>query len=388
VRDAVIVDVVRTPSGKGKPGGALADFHPADLLAIALRELIHRTGVDPELIDDVIGGCVTQAGVQAANITRSAVLAAGFPVSVPATTVDRQCGSSQQALHFAAHTVVAGAADLVIACGVESMSQAPLWSNSRDADPYGPGIADRFPGSLIPQGISAELVAARWKLSREELDDFAATSHQRAASATADGVFAPDLAPVPGLARDETIRPGSTVDALAQLPPSFVDDSMLERFPQIDWRITAGNSSPLTDGSSAALITTSDKVASLGLRPRARVHSAAVVGDDPVLMLMGVLPATTRVLKRASLTLRDIDAFEVNEAFACVALAWQREFAVPGERLNRHGGAIALGHPLGASGIRITSALIETLERDGGRYGLQTMCEAGGMANATILELL
>jgi acetyl-CoA acyltransferase len=390
MRDAVIVDVVRTPSGKGKPGGALADVHPADLLAGVLHELVHRAGIEPELIDDVIGGCVTQVGVQAANITRSAVLAAGFPVSVPATTVDRQCGSSQQALHFAAHTVVAGAADVVIACGVESMSQAPLWSNSGDADPFGPGVAARFRGSLVQQGISAELVARRWKLTRDDLDNFAGTSHQRAATATADGVFATDLVPVPrtALDRDETIRPGSNVGALAQLRPSFVDDRMLDRFPEIDWCVTAGNSSPLTDGASAALIMSSEKAASLGLRPRARVHSTAVVGDDPVLMLMGVIPATHRILDRSGVALRDIDAFEVNEAFACVPLAWQREFDVPGDRLNSHGGAIALGHPLGASGIRITSTLIETLERGRGRYGLQTMCEAGGMANATILERL
>ncbi|GAB3004628.1 thiolase family protein [Amycolatopsis acidiphila] len=390
MRDAVIVDVVRTPSGKGKPGGALSQLHPVDLLAATLRELLARNEIDPALVEDVIGGCVTQAGAQAANITRSAVLAAGFPVSVPATTVDRQCGSSQQALHFAAHAVLAGAADVLIACGVESMSLAPLWSNVGDADPYGTGVADRFPGGLIQQGTAAELVAARWKLSREELDEYACASHQRAAAATADGVFAADLVAVPDcpLTQDETIRPGTTVEQLSRLKPSFADERMAQRFPEIDWRVTAGNSSPLTDGASAALVMSADAAARLGLRPRARVHTTAVAGDDPVLMLMGVLPATQKVLGRAGLSVRDIDAFEVNEAFACVPLAWRREFEVPEDKLNRHGGAIALGHPLGASGVRIASTLIETLERLDARFGLQTMCEAGGMANATIIERL
>jgi acetyl-CoA acyltransferase len=387
MRDAVIVDVVRTPSGKGKPGGALSHLHPVDLLAATLRELVERQGISPGLVEDVIGGCVTQAGVQAANITRNAVLAAGFPVTVPGTTVDRQCGSSQQALHFAAHTVLAGAADVVIACGVESMSRAPLWSNVGGADPYGESIAQRFPGGLVQQGISAELVAARWKLSRPELDDFACTSHERAAAAAADGVFAPDLVAIAGgPPADETIRPGTAPDKLAALRPSFVDQRMAGRFPEIDWRITAGNSSPLTDGAAAALVMSAGKAAELGMRPRARVHTTAVAGDDPVLMLMGVIPATRRVLDRAGLALRDIDVFEVNEAFACVPVAWRRELEVPADRLNVHGGAIALGHPLGASGVRIASTLIETLERRETRFGLQTMCEAGGMANATIIE--
>lgn len=390
MRDAVIVDVVRTPSGKGKPGGGHAHLHPADLLAATLRALVERNGLDPDVIEDVIGGCVTQAGAQASNITRAAVLAAGFPVAVPATTVDRQCGSSQQALHFAAHTVIAGAADMVVACGVESMSHAPLWSNIGDADPHGSGVAERFDGSLVRQGISAELVAVRWKLGRDDLDAYSLASHQRAAEATAGGVFAPDLVSVPGstLVSDETIKPETSLDTLVSLPPSFVDQEMTARFPEIDWRITAGNSSPLTDGASAALITTSQKAAELGLRARARIHTTAVVGDDPILMLAGVIPATHRVLARSGLALRDIDVFEVNEAFACVPLAWQREFDVPDVALNPHGGAIALGHPLGASGIRIAATLIEALEARGTRYGLQTMCEAGGMANATILEHL
>ncbi len=390
IRDAVIVDVVRTPSGKGKPGGGLAAVHPVDLLATVLRELVRRTGIDPGLVDDVIGGCVTQAGEQAANITRNAVLAAGFPVTVPATTVDRQCGSSQQAVHFAAHTIAAGGADIVIACGVESMSHAPLWSNIGDADRYGVGVSARFPGSLVAQGIAAELVAARWQLNRRHMDEYAVRSHERAAQATTAGVFAPDLVTVPGcgLDADETIRPHTTPTGLATLTPAFRDDTMLARFPEIAWSVTAGNSSPLTDGASAALLMSARQAEALGLRARARVHETAVVGDDPTLMLMGVVPATRKAVARAHLSLDDIDVFEVNEAFASVPLAWQRELAVADDRLNVHGGAIALGHPLGASGVRILATLIETLERTGGRFGLQTMCEAGGMANATIVERL
>lgn len=389
-RDAVIVDVVRTASGKGKPGGALSHLHPADLLASVLRELVERNGIDPAGIEDVVGGCVTQAGVQSSNITRSAVLAAGFPVSVPATTVDRQCGSSQQALHFAAHTVIAGAADVVVACGVESMSQAPLWSNVGDADPFGRGVAERFPPHLVPQGISAELVAARWKLTRTELDAYACTSHARASEATASGLFAPDLVSPEGraLTTDETLRGDTTMEGLALLAPSFRDETMHDRFPEINWSVTAGNSSPLTDGASAALVMSGEKAAALGLRGRARVHTTAVTGEDPVLMLMAVVPATEQVLGRAGLTLDDIGCFEVNEAFAAVPLAWQREFGVPSEKLNVNGGAIALGHPLGASGLRIASTLLQTLEDRGARYGLQTMCEAGGTANATVLERL
>lgn len=388
MHEAVIVDAVRTPSGKGKPGGALSHLHPVDLLAAALRHLVQRSEIQPALVEDVVGGCVTQAGMQAANITRNAVLAAGFPETVPGTTVDRQCGSSQQALHFAAHAVMAGAADVLIACGVESMSKAPLWSNAGAEDPYGDGIATRYPGGLVQQGVSAELVAARWKLSREDLDAYACGSHQCAVSATADGVFAPDLVSVPdsNLNVDETIRPQTDTGKLATLKPAFTDERMAERFPEIDWRITAGNSSPLTDGAAAALVMSAERARALRLRPRARVHTTAVTGDDPLLMLMGVVPATHRALERSGLAPHDIDVFEVNEAFACVPLAWQREPQVPSKKLNIHGGAIALGHPLGASGIRITSTLIEALERRDGRFGLQTMCEAGGMANATVIE--
>ncbi|MEV0135874.1 thiolase family protein [Dactylosporangium sp. NPDC050688] len=391
--EAYLIDAVRTPSGRGKAGGALSGIHPADLLAATLRGLLERTGVAPELIDDVIGGCVTQAGEQAMNITRQAVLAAGFPHTVPATTVDRQCGSSQQAVHFAAHAVAAGAQDLVVACGVESMSRAPMWSNWLDRDPYGPGIAARYPEGLVKQGIAAELVADRWSISRSEMDEYAARSHQRAAEAADNGWFAHELLPITDPAgrrvdRDETVRPGTTVEDLAGLRPAFRDESAGEHFPGLAFQITAGNSSPLTDGASAVLVASAEAIRRYGLSPLARVHRTAVAGADPTLMLTAVLPATAQVLTRAGLTIHDMDAVEVNEAFACVPLMWQREFAFPAERLNRHGGAIALGHPLGSSGTRLLTTLLSTLTRTGGRYGLQTMCEAGGMANALIIERL
>lgn len=388
-RDAVVVDVVRTPVGKGKPGGALSHVHPVNLLADVLTALVERSAIDPAIIDDVIGGCVTKAGAQAVNPTRTAVLAAGFPVSVPATTVDRQCGSSQQAIHFAAHAIQAGAADVVIACGVESMSRVPMHSDIQGADHLGHRIGERFPGGLIGQGLSAELICARWELSRDELDEYSATSHHRAAAAT--GIFAADLIPVteaPGVVVDETIRPSTTADSLAGLKTSFVDESAARRFPEIDWKITPGNSSPLSDGAAGVLLMSAARAEALGLRPRARIHATAVVGDDPILMLTGVVPATRAALTRAGLCVDDIDLFEVNEAFAPVPLAWMRDLKVGHERLNVHGGAIALGHPLGASGARIMTTLVGALEHHDTRYGLQTMCEWGGMANATIVERL
>ncbi|HEY0484964.1 MAG TPA: thiolase family protein [Mycobacteriales bacterium] len=389
---AVIVDAVRTPSGKGKAGGALSGVHPVDLLATALSALVERTGLDPATVEDVIAGCVSQAGEQAVNIARNAALAAGFPERVPGTTVDRQCGSSQQAAHFAAQGVMAGAYDVVVACGVESMSRAPMLSPLIGRDPYGPGLAARYAGGLIQQGISAELVAARWRLSREELDSYALRSHQRAAAAAAGGEFKPETVPVHTGAgwveSDETVRGGGTLAQLGGLRPAFADEDAARRFPEIDWRITPGNSSPLTDGASAVLIMSEARAAQLGLRPRARFHAFSVVGDDPVQMLTGVIPATTAVLARGGLSLDDISAFEVNEAFACVPLAWQRELGVDDERLNVRGGAIALGHPLGASGTRLLTTLLGVLESTGGRYGLQTMCEGGGMANATVIERL
>jgi acetyl-CoA acyltransferase len=388
MREAVVVDAVRTPIGRGKAGkGALNPIHPVDLLAHSLRELVARTGIDPERIDDVIGGCVDQVGEQAMNTTRYAVLAAGLPESVPATTVDRQCGSSQQAVHFAAQGVMAGAYDVVIACGVESMSRVPMWSNVPEgADPFGPGVAARYPDGLVPQGISAELIAAKWELPRSDLDRFALESHRRAAAATEAGLFAEEIVPIGGIVSDESIRPGTTLEALAGLKPAFEDPSMKERFPQIDWRVTAGNSSPTNDGSAAVMITTPEIAKALGLTPKARLRSFAVIGDDPVYMLTGVIPATAKVLEKAELKVEDIDLFEVNEAFSSVVLAWQRETGADLEKVNVNGGAIALGHPLGASGARITATLVNAMAQNGARYGLQTMCEAGGLANAMVLE--
>ncbi|MEV0686307.1 thiolase family protein [Nocardia sp. NPDC050378] len=385
---AVIVDVVRTPSGRGKQGGGLSSVHPATLLAGVLAELIARTGIDPALVDDVIGGCVTQSGEQANNISRTAVLAAGFPESVPATTVDRQCGSSQQAVHFAAQGVLAGAYDIAIACGVESMSRAPMFSNTQGKDSLRAPLAARYPDGLIGQGIAAEILAARWKLDRGRLDEFAARSHRLAAATAQAGGFDAELVPAGELTADETIRSGTTVEGLAGLRPAFTDPDMAQRFPEIDWSVTAGNSSPLTDGASAALIMSESVASKLGLTPRARFHSFAVMGDDPTLMLTAVIPATRKALERVSLTVDDIDTFEVNEAFAPVPLVWQHELGADPDRVNPRGGAIALGHPLGASGTRLLATMVNHLEQTGGRYGLQTMCEAGGLANATIIERL
>ncbi|MER5424233.1 thiolase family protein [Streptosporangium roseum] len=391
MRDAVIVEAVRTPIGKGKPGGALAGVHPVDLLAHTLRALVGRSGVDPALVDDVIGGCVDQVGEQAMNTTRHAWLSAGFPESVPATTIDRQCGSSQQAVHFAAQGVISGAYDLVVACGIESMSRVPMWSNvPPGADPFGPGLAARYPEGLVPQGISAELVAAKWSIGREEMDVFATSSHRRAAQAHADGLFDAELAPVATdagtVTADESVRPGTTPEILAGLRPAYADPAYAERFPQIEWSVTAGNASPINDGASAVLIASGETAARLGLRPKARLHSSAVTGSDPLTMLTGIIPATDKVLRRAGLRLDDIDLFEVNEAFAGVVLAWLRETGADPAKVNVNGGAIALGHPLGASGTRLMATLVNAMHQRGARYALQTMCEAGGLANATILE--
>ena len=388
MRDAVIVDAVRTPIGKGKPNGGLHGTHPVELLAHTLRALTERTGVDPTTIDDVIGGAVTQVGEQSMNITRWAALSAGLPESVPATTVDRQCGSSQQAAHFAAQGVIAGAYDLVIACGVESMGRVPMGSNVAGADPFGPGLARRYSEGLVPQGISAELIAAKWGIGRTAMDEFSALSHQKAAAAYTDGRFTDELAPLDGLTTDESVRPNTTVNILSGLKPAFENPFMAERFPQINWSVTAGNSSPVNDGASAVMITSSETAARLGLKPRARLHSFAVTGADPLLMLTAIIPATEKVLRRAGLTLADVDLFEVNEAFASVVLAWQQETGANLAKVNVKGGAIAIGHPLGASGTRLMTTLVNTMEQQDAHYGLQTMCEAGGQANATILELL
>jgi len=378
---AVIIDVLRTPSGRGKAGGALAHEHPADLFASVFSALVERNGLDPALVDDVIGGCVSQAGTQAVNITRSAVLAAGFPESVPAVTIDRQCGSSQQATTFAAQGVIAGSYDVVIAGGVEMMSRNPINYATNGLDPYGTGVAARYPDGLVGQGISAELVAARWNLSRAELDEFAERSHRLAASSD----FSSEIL---GDGTDETIRPDTNVDALGQMHPAFHSDKLAARFPEIDWNITAGNSSPLTDGASAALIMSEERALQLGLTARARFHSFAVTGSDPIEMLTGIIPATRRILDRSGVSLDDIDQYEINEAFASVPLAWLREFDADPARLNPRGGAIALGHALGSSGTRLLATLLNGLENTGGRFGLQVMCEGAGMANATIIERL
>ncbi|MCK9924815.1 acetyl-CoA C-acyltransferase [Frankia sp. AgPm24] len=397
MEDAVIVDAVRTASGRGKPGGALNALHPAQLLATVLSSLVSRNDLDPALVDDVIAGCVGQIGEQSSNIARTAVLSAGFPETVPATTVDRQCGSSQQAAHFAAQGVIAGAYDVVIACGVESMSRVPMGSSVAGQDAEGPGLRARYPEGLASQGIGAELIAARWKLDRDELDTFAARSHELAAAATAAGDFTREIIPVPlpqadGSVHshlvDETVRAGTTVARLGSLRPSFHTEAWARRFPEIGWNITPGNASPLTDGASAVLIMSASKAAELGLRPRARFHAFALAGDDPLLMLTAPIPATRRILARTGLSLDDIDAYEVNEAFAPVPLAWARELGADPARLNPRGGAIALGHALGGSGTRLLATLVNHLEATGGRYGLQTMCEGGGMANATIIERL
>ncbi|MFB7894427.1 thiolase family protein [Microbacterium sp. NPDC056044] len=389
---AVIVDVVRTPSGRGKPGGSLSAVHPVDLVAGTLTALLERSGLESRQIDDVLMGCVSQVADQSLNIARQAVLAAGFDETVPAVTIDRQCGSSQQAAHFAAQGVIAGAYDIVIAAGVESMSRVPLGSSAHGGT-VSRGVAHRYPEGLVNQGVSAELIAHKWGFSREQLDAYSAESHRRAADAWSRGAFDAQVVPVLGggaeaVAFDETVRAGTTVESLAGLKPAFRTDELAARFPDLDWRITAGNSSPLTDAASAVLIMSEEKAAELGLTPRARFHAFAVVGDDPMMMLTGPIPATRRVLERSGLSLDDLDAYEVNEAFASVPLAWQHDLDADPAKLNPWGGAIALGHAVGASGTRLLGTLVSYLEATGGRYGLQTMCEGGGMANATIIERL
>jgi acetyl-CoA acetyltransferase family protein len=387
---AVIVDAVRSPMGRGRPTGALANLHPNDLLAQVLAALVGRSNLDPGTVDDVIIGCVGQAGEQSATPGRQAWLSAGFPSHVPAVTIERKCGSGQQAIEFAAAGIVAGLYDIVIAGGVESMSRVPMGSARMGKDPFGPGVRARYP-NLVPQGVSAELVADKWGLSRARLDDYSARSHERAAKARAAGWFDHEIVPVrvPGtVAVDETIRPDTTVDGLAQLEPAFATDDFRARFPNLRWTVTAGNSSQITDGAAALLLMSEERAAALGLRARARIVASTVVGDDPTLMLTGPIPATRRALDRARLSPGDVDAYEVNEAFASVPLAWQAELGVPDERLNPRGGAIALGHPLGASGARLMTTLISHLEATDGRIGLQTMCEAGGMANATVIEII
>ncbi len=390
MREAVLVDAVRTPSGRGKPGGALSGVHPVDLAAGVLRAVVERNELDDALVDDVLLGCVSQVGEQSTNIARQAVLAAGFAETVPAATFDRQCGSGQQAVHSAAHAIMAGAADIVIAGGVESMSRVPLGSAAASGSPVSPLLGERYPDGLVSQGIAAELIAAKWGLSREALDAYAAESHRRAAAAAAAGLFASQVVPVEtpvGLVEvDETIRAATTAEALAGLPPAFRTDDAASRFPELQWRVTAGSSSPLTDGASAVLLMSAERAAELGMRPRAVLRSFAVVGDDPLMMLTAPIPATRRILDRAGLTIDDIDAYEVNEAFAPVPLAWLDDLGADPARLNPWGGAIALGHALGSSGTRLLGTLVAHLEHTGGSLGLQVMCEGGGMANALIVE--
>ena len=386
---AVIVDAVRSPMGRGKSTGALAGLHPADLLAQVLSALVDRSSLDPVLVDDVLIGCVGGAGEQSATPGRQALLAAGWPTSVPSVTIERKCGSGQQAVEFAAAGIVAGLYDIAVAGGVESMSRVPMGSARMGADPFGAGVRERFP-VLVPQGVSAELVAQRFGLSRTQLDEYSARSHERAESTRVDGGFKDEIAPIvaggAAVTEDETIRAGTTVEKLGELAAAFGSDDMVAQFPDVEWKVTAGNSSQITDGAAALLLMSEERASSLGLRPRARILASSVCGDDPLLMLTGPIPATHRVLARAGVSIEDVDAVEINEAFASVPLAWQAEFGVSEDRLNPRGGAIALGHPLGASGARLMTTMINHLEATGGRLGLQTMCEAGGMANATLIE--
>jgi acetyl-CoA acetyltransferase family protein len=382
---AVIVDAVRTPLGRRN--GKLKDWHPADLASHTLKALVERNDVDPELVDDVIMGCVSQVGDQAANIARNSALGAGFPESVVGVSIDRQCGSSQQAAHFAAQGVMAGAYDVVIAAGVESMTRVPMGASLLPGSQmFGPKMMERYPG-LVPQGISAELIAEKWGLSREANDAFAAESHHRAARATEEGRFDREIVSVPvktddgaeDMTRDEGIRPDTSVEKLASLKAAFKPD---------DGVITAGNSSQITDGAAAVLITSEEKATELGLTPRARFHAFALAGVDPVMMLTAPIPATSKILERTGMTLDEIDLVEINEAFSSVVLAWEQEHHPDMSKVNVNGGAIALGHPLGCSGSRLMATLVNELERSGGRWGLQVMCEGGGMANATIIERL
>ena len=381
MRDAVVVEAVRTPTGRRN--GGLSGIHPVDLSAHVLQALAQRTGIDPALVDDVIWGCVGQVGEQSLDIGRNAVLGAGWPQSVPGTSVDRQCGSSQQAVSFAAASVIAGYCDVVVAGGVESMSRVPMGSSTGDAWPFGAGFQQRYGAEPPNQGVGAEMIVDQWRLSRTQLDEFSLSSHAKAASAQDEGRFAAQIAPVTNpegvkIEDDEGIRRGGTLEKLGNIGPAFRPDGS----------ITAANSSQISDGSSAVLVTTSERAAELGLKPIVRLHTSVVVGSDPIIMLTGPIPATATALARSGLSLSDIGTFEVNEAFASIPLAWLAETGADPRLLNPNGGAIALGHPLGASGTRLMTTMIHHMRDHGIRYGLQTMCEGGGQANATILELL
>jgi len=384
-REAVIVEAVRT--AVGRRGGRLKDWHPVDLLAQTLSALVQRSTIDSGVVEDVIVGCVSQVGEQSLNVGRNAVLAAGFPETVPGTTVDRQCGSSQQAIHFAAQGVLSGAYDVAIAGGVEVMTRVPMGSSYMQGpgEPFGSQMLKRYENGLVHQGISADLVAQKWEISRNELDEFSLESHRRAARATAEGRFSSQIVPIPVknedgttsvFEQDEGIRTDTSLEKLASLKPAFKPDGL----------ITAGNSSQISDGAAAVLIMERETAERLGLKPRARFVSFSLAGDNPILMLTAPIPATFKALERAGLTMNDIDLVEINEAFASVVLAWQRETRADFQRVNVNGGAVAIGHPLGASGARLTTVLLHELERTGGRYGLQTICEGGGMANGMVIE--
>ena len=380
MQDAVIVEAVRTPVGKRN--GGLSGVHPVDLSAHVLEALASRSGIDPGVVDDVVWGCVSQVGEQTFDVARSGVLAAGWPETVTGVTLDRQCGSSQQSVHFAAAGLVAGQYDVVVAGGVESMSRVPMGSSVAGADPFGPRFAARYDGARPNQGVGAEMMAERWGFSRADLDEYSVGSHEKAAAARAEGRFVGQIAPVTTpdgvVSEDEGIRPGSSVASLAGLKTVFKPDGV----------ITAGNASQISDGAAALLMTTSEKARELGLTPIARVHTAVLAGADPVIMLTAPIPATLKALARSGLSIGDIGVFEVNEAFAPVPLAWLAELGADPKALNPNGGAIALDHPLGASGAVLMTRMVHHMRDNGIRYGLQTMCEGGGQANATILELV
>ncbi|WP_068398775.1 thiolase family protein [Kribbia dieselivorans] len=381
MREAVIVSAVRSPVGKR--GGVFTDLHPVELGAQVLNGLVEKAGIDPALVEDVIWGCVGQAGEQTGDIARTTVLAAGWPLAVPGVTIDRQCGSSQQSLNFAVASVIAGHYDVVVAGGVESMTRVPMGSPRGDADNLGPSFLERVGGVRPNQGIGAEMIAEQWGISREDCDTFSLESHARAAAAQDAGAFDEEIVPITladgtVVTQDEGVRRGGTLEKLATLKTAFKEDGL----------ITAANSSQMSDGAAALLIMTPEKAAELGLKPLAKVHTASVVGSEPVIMLTGPIAATRKAIERSGLALDEIGTFEVNEAFAPVALAWLKDIGADPAKLNPNGGAIALGHPLGGSGARILATMIHRMQRENVRYGLQTMCEGGGQANATILERL
>lgn len=392
MREAYIVDAVRTPLAKGKAGGAFDSVHPTDLLAHVLKALVERTGIDPALVDDVVTGCVSQAGEQSATPGRVAWLGAGLPEHVPATTIDRKCGSSQQAVHFAAQGIMSGAYDMAIACGVESMSRVPMGCSRIGADPYGALFKARYVDGLVSQGVSSEFVCHKWGLEREALDAFSARSHALADHARSQGWFEREIIGVPTAAgmvlQDETIRAGTTAEKLGQLKASFYTEELANKYPQLQWQTTAGNASQLSDGAAGLLVVSEAMLKQLNLTPRAKIKAVDVCGDDPFYMLTAPIASTQRILKKSGIRLEDIDLYEVNEAFASVPLAWLKELQADVQKLNVRGGSIALGHPLGASGARIMTSLLHALEDGGKKMGLQTMCEAGGMANTTMIEIV